>query len=93
MRTIKELLELMLDNKQYFSNAFGLCNWTNQLLYGNVINWEESDILLLFIKKNRVTPTLSIQDWWYKSKSLYYWKSEKLTPRIHWIKYQIKQLK
>lgn len=90
MRTIKELLELMLDNKQCFGG--GLCDWNIKLYTKSLINANEHTLLLEFIKRNRETSYLPLQDFWYKSKGLYYWKPGKITPRIHWIKYQIKQL-
>lgn len=91
-RTIKELLQVMLDNQDLFYN--GLCGWCISLCKRDFINYQEHHVLNKFIIKNRITNTLSIQDFWYKQnkKSSFYWKWDKITPRIHWIKYQIKQL-
>lgn len=98
MRTIKELLELMLENKDLFKS--GLCMWIHTLCISNIISVSEAYLLSTFITKNRKTPILSVQDLWYRQEIKnywgnyinFYWKECKITPRIHWIEYQIKQL-
>lgn len=89
MRTIKQLLELMLDNQQCFKA--GLCSWTLNLYYYGIISSKECKRLYNFIDNNRKTPILSIQDIWYKRGRGYYWNPNKIKPRIDWIKYQINQ--
>lgn len=39
MRTIKELLQIILDNQNYFST--GLCNWVYMCHLNDLINLEE----------------------------------------------------
>ena len=92
MRTTEELLELMLQHKILFYD--GMCNWVFRLYCEDIIDWKEMRILHNLIYHHRKTPFLSIQDWWYKNpkNSGYFWEFGKITPRIHWIKYQIKQL-
>lgn len=90
MKTEKELLHLILDNKHLF--IMGLCHCVYKLLEKDIIDDEEFYMLKAFIDDNRKTPILSISDWWYKRNDCYYWKKNKITPRINWIKYQIKRL-
>jgi uncharacterized membrane-anchored protein YjiN (DUF445 family) len=51
MRSIKELLELMLKNEQGYFN--GLCNWVHNLYLSKIINLEEKLLLNRYIRNNR----------------------------------------
>lgn len=85
MRSIKELLELMLNNQKYFRK--GLCTWVLLLYYNSKITQDESDLLIDYIKAN--PPFFVII-----RKLLYgghYWKYRVIEPRIEWIKKHIKK--
>lgn len=82
MRTIKELLEVMVNNKQHFNS--GLCGWCLRLRLYDIINGGEYNQLLSYIRKNR--PFLT-----HLNLSAYYWKIGRLEPRIKWLKKHIKK--
>ena len=87
MRTIKELLIVMLDYQDKFKT--GLCHWTSSLLLLNVISCDECTILDDYIGVNRPKRYSSYSA--FKSRnSLYYWISTHKAPRIRWIKKHIK---
>lgn len=91
MRSIKELLKLMLAYEGYF-NA-GLCVWVLELYLGDIITREEKDILLTYIKNNRPFMTLyDVKCVMLGLKSGYYWEREDISPRIKWINKHIKKL-
>lgn len=92
MRTIKELLQIMLDNPQHFEN--GLCMWTNNLYYGELITSEEYWILRNYIKTNRPFICSSFDVLNQRiSLNPYYWKVGKIEPRIKWLKKHINKNK
>lgn len=86
MRTIKELLQLMLDNPQLFDR--GLCFWTNGLYGAGLIGLYELDELDDYIAKNRPSMFSSI-DAYLRSNTGYYWKCGRIKPRIKWLKKHI----
>lgn len=91
MRTIKELLEVLLDNTKYY--ATGLCEWAADLKHREIITSEELFVLLHHIERNR--PKFSWYNFFrnYDSQSrVFYWPEGHLKPRIEWIKKQIKKL-
>ncbi len=85
-RSIKELLELMLDNQQLFTD--GLCCWAITLRWQGKINNVEQLRLHFYIKDN---PPLLV----YLRKIImnggYYWKPGDIAPRIKWINKHIKK--
>jgi len=88
MRTIKEILEIMLENKHLFGS--GLCNW-NAMMYDNKkISHAEYRELRDYIKKNKPIT-------WYNllgdNANAYYWKPRDINPRIRWIEKHIKKNK
>ncbi|HMT03712.1 MAG TPA: hypothetical protein PKD00_10535 [Burkholderiales bacterium] len=87
-RSIKELLQLMLDNQDYF--IIGMCNWIHNLLEDNLINKEEHRILYRYIQSNRPSIFSSI-DAFLNRNNLFYWKSCDINPRLKWIKKHIKK--
>lgn len=89
MRTTKQLLELMLQNKNLFLN--GLCCWAVNLHASCIISNIEYDKLRMYIERNRPSKYSSV-DAYIHSNSVYYWKMNKIEPRIKWIKKQIKKL-
>lgn len=87
MRSIKELLELMLKNEQaYF---YGLCHWVNNLYICKIINLEEKRKLITYINNNRPSKWSSFSAF-ISRDSNFYWESKKIKPRIKWIKKHIK---
>jgi hypothetical protein len=90
-RTIKKLLELLLDTTDSFCT--GLCGWVAILGSRYIINLEEYYILTEYIKNNR-PQTKAITAQQTKDKMLgYYWTSGEIEPRIEWIKEHIEKLK
>lgn len=87
MRSIKELLELMLKNEQgYFR---GLCNWVHNLYLSKIINLEEKFLLIRYIGNNRPSKWSSFSA--FKSRNThFYWEYKNIKPRIKWIKKHIK---
>jgi hypothetical protein len=81
-RTIKELLQLMLDNKDLFET--GLCRWDVELSHKNLINFNENVLLRDFIKNNKPSD--------YKENSPYYWEVFDIEPRIKWLEEHISKL-
>jgi len=90
VRSIKELLQIMLDNKELFQS--GLCYWCNNLFHLEIINHSERIILQKYIANNRPSKYSSLKA--YRNRfSAYYWKREDIKPRIKWIEKHIKKLK
>ena len=87
MRTIKELLELLLENQIHFSN--GLCFWITSLhSYGKISN-KEHQLLLFYITNSRPSKFSSWDTFKHRNKT-YYWTKGNIEPRIEWIKKHIK---
>lgn len=89
MRSIKELLEVMLENQDKFRD--GLCMWGLKLLTNNIVTQNEYRVILKYIEGNKPK--------WYSSSSAfyeafsqsgYYWECYNIEPRIEWIKKHIK---
>ena len=88
MRNIKELLELMLENQDYFNS--GLCTWAGKMFCTDLITYDENYSLKNYINKNRPHKYSSLLA--YRSRSSgYYWKEGNIQPRITWIKKHIKK--
>lgn len=78
VRSIKELLQVMLDNQHMFSS--GLCAWSLELYYEGLISYKERVSLLYYIQRN--APFFSIfSELWTDG---YYWKRGDITPRLKW---------
>jgi hypothetical protein len=89
MRTIKESLEVMLENKDLFNK--GLCNWAEKLYYRNIITGSEQSKLKNYIDENRPFMLSSISTMCEIIKHTdYYWKEGDIKPRIKWIQKHIK---
>ena len=89
-KNIVELLELLLQNQNRFES--GLCNWVNSLYFVDIITNDEFRELKTFIKKNRPSKFSSCSAF-IKRNSEWYWKENKIKPRIKWIKKHITKLK
>lgn len=92
MRSIKKLLELMLDNKDLFTT--GLCMWNTKLYTHDIITWEEHCLLKNYISSNE--PPFYDNFTIFKKKifgsfpdGYYYWKCSDINPRIKWIQKHI----
>ena len=87
MRTIKELLELMLENQQSFKT--GLCYFALDLYYEDIITPSEYRILQNYIDSNK--PTFFESPFYsFGIFGCYYWKKGNVNPRLKWIKKHIK---
>jgi hypothetical protein len=82
MRTIKELLELMLQHKGLFET--GLCWWRSVLWHHDIITLEESINLIRFLN-GHLPPKNHPSD-------IYCWPRGDIAFRIEWINEQIKKL-
>lgn len=80
MRTIKELLQLMLDNQDMFPD--GLCWWASALYNAQYISSEEYTALKKYILENKPDHV----------DTRYWWRACDIEPRIAWIEEQIKKL-
>ena len=89
MRSIKELLELMLSQKQLYRS--GLCRWVQDIYSKDIISWEESEALLLYIRTNRPSAFSSISAF-KRRNSTFYWELRDIKPRLKWLEKHIKKL-
>lgn len=87
MRSIKELLQVMLDNQDCF--IVGLCNWVSQLLYKKKITQEERMFLIKYIQNNRPSKWSSLDAFRHRNLGMY-WCPRNIKPRIKWIEKHIK---
>ena len=93
MRSIKELLEVMLDNKDFFRS--GLCQWSSSLYARDVITSDELRILKEYIRSNRPpfyeNFALFVHTIFERNypESHYYWKDGEIKPRLKWIQKHI----
>lgn len=88
MRSIKELLQVMLDNQQYFQT--GLCKWATSIWSAKLIDHEEMRVLDRYIDSNKPKKFSSLSAF-IASGSSYYWIKGHLKPRVKWIKKHIKK--
>jgi hypothetical protein len=90
MRTIKQLLEVMLEHQELFRS--GLCHW-NSLLYNNdIITFSEKQNLSEYIRGNKASKYSSWSAFREQSKDFgFYWEIGYIKPRIKWIKKHIKK--
>lgn len=92
MRSINELLKVVLASSSYFKNSYGrgLCQWVDSLyLHDNAITNEERNSLLTYIRKNRPSKYSSLSAYMYAEHD-YYWKPSARRHRIKWLKKHIK---
>ena len=91
MRTIKELLEGLLENKNLF--RVGLCQWSSDLRWSEIrINDEECKLLLEYIREHRPSRFSSIDAFKHRKKN-FYWQPKDIKPRIEWLKKHIRKNK
>jgi hypothetical protein len=89
MRSIKELLEVMLEHQDKFRD--GLCMWGLKLLTSNIVTQNEYRVILNYIKGNKPKWYSSTSTFYEVfSQSAYYWECNNIEPRIEWIKKHIK---
>ncbi len=90
MRTIKQLLQVMLDNQQYFSS--GLCGWATDLHWvAKLSNDYEYGRLMRYIRNNRPSKFSSIDAFKQRNSSLY-WTFGDVKPRIKWLKNTLRKI-
>lgn len=82
-RSIKQLLQLLLDNQQLFIT--GICHWRQRLYILDFITLCECDLLMKHLDSN-LPPKM------YGAVGEYSWPPFKIEPRIAWIETQIKLL-
>jgi hypothetical protein len=88
-RTIKELLQLMLEHKELFN--LGLCSWVTNVKIRQIITFDERSILMDFIHNNRPSKYSSVSA--FRNRDLlFYWEKNRIKPRIKWIKKHIARL-
>jgi hypothetical protein len=87
MRSIKELLQVMLDNQDDF--RIGLCIWANQLCFKRKITYEEYICLKNYIEDNRPSKWSSLNAFSHRNMAVY-WNQSNIKPRIKWIQKHIK---
>ena len=82
MRSIKELLAVMLEHKSLFIN--GLCLWASDLNWRGIISHDEFRLLQQYIDNNRPSKYSSLSAFNYRHSS-FYWKCGDIIPRVKWI--------
>lgn len=90
MRTIKELLQVMLQHKDLFET--GMCYWVGTLDIQGIITESEARALSKYIRCNRpyyFSWTNFINGY---TPEWHFFPPGKLKPRIYWIKRHIKRL-
>jgi hypothetical protein len=87
MRTNKELLELMLENQQYFKS--GLCWWIENMYRRGIITEAECDSLEYYLSQNKPITFYKILR---MNTNSYWWRIGDIKPRIKWIEKHIKKL-
>jgi hypothetical protein len=88
-RSIKELLQVMLDNQDLFDS--GLCRWNLLLRGSGNISIDEHIMLIDYIHDNR--PSMWSSVYAFKNRNnAYYWEYGDIQPRITWIEKHIKKL-
>ena len=89
IRDIKQLLEIMYNNKDYFYS--GLCYWALKLYSSKFMSEEEYELLVEYIKGNRPSATSSMSTY-INRNSVYYWGAYDINPRIKWLEEHIAKL-
>ena len=88
MRTIKELLQVMLEHEKLFHT--GLCSWCQDLYRHDIITYDELFSLRKYIDTNRPSKWSSFAALTYR-KNIYYWRPCDIGYRIKWIKKHLKK--
>ena len=89
MRSIKELLQVMLQHKDLFET--GMCLWVGRLNEKYIITESEAETLFEYFRSNRLN-YFSWSNFIRGHKSIvYFFPSGKIKPRIYWIKRHIKK--
>ena len=89
MKSDKELLQIMLDNKQHF--CYDLFHWAANLYYYDIITESEYIRLDTYIFKNE--PKFTWYRFFHPWDTIYRWPKDDINPRIKWIETQLKKLK
>lgn len=95
MKTIKELLQIVLDdgNKNFIRGDpyyphgyYGLCGFVRILNEKKIINDKDHEILQDFIENNDPRDTIT------RMQKGFFWPAGQWSPRKRWIKNKIKEL-
>lgn len=91
-RTIKELLQLMLEHQELFND--GLCNWKSSLMHKSLISLEEYYVLKYYMRENKPNMFSSWHVFKHRIRftDVYYWTPNKIEPRVKWLKQHISKL-
>ena len=88
IRSIEDLLYVMYNNQSFFSRS--LCEWVLDLSIYELINRDERNELLNYIKNNKPSRFSSLSS----LKSIhtnFYWVAGEIEPRLKWLKKHIKK--
>lgn len=85
MRTTKELLQILLNNKCYFEN--GLCVLAYNLWYNKIISKKEYLYIKEYLYSSNVITLRKLFGY------SHFWKCGEWEPREKWLKSKIKKLK
>jgi hypothetical protein len=85
MRSIKELLKILLEQIKNRDNVKSLCFLYEDLYQEGILNFDESMLLDYYMENN--TPTT----WYIIIGNEFWWKPFKMKPRIKWLKKHIKK--
>ena len=86
-RTIKELLQVLLDNEDYFTS--GLCALKARLVTRGIINHDEEIDIRIFLNKNLPKKKYSQ---WKNGPLLFSFQSGEWPPRKEWLEQEINKL-
>ena len=92
-RTLKELLQVMIDNERCYidSQCNGLCWYICVLNLHGVMSIDEHFLLKEYIETHRPEILTRHYSLWCHN-SLFYWPKKKWAPRLKWLRTQIKKL-
>jgi len=87
MRSIKELLGLMLQHQELFRT--GLCTWIFDMYFPNqpnspILTTEERKLLSRYVDKNRPSKYSGMLAFLWRNR-VHYWPKGWIRPRIKWI--------
>jgi len=91
MRSIKELLQIILDHVDQVRHTEGLCSLASQLYNDVEIIQEEEDVIRKYFGQN--LPEHKYKGVYLTDELLYSWPPGKVEPRRQWLEEQIKKLK
>jgi hypothetical protein len=88
-RPIHVLLQVLLDNQNLFKS--GLCFWTYRCFEEKLLSYDERCIVEKHIKQNPPLFYKYFKQFFKEPFHSFYWKENKIAPRIKWLDEQIKK--